>query len=341
MRPTIHDVARTAGVSLSTVDRVLNGRPGVRSSTLARVAEAMRELGYERDIAAANLSKQRIYRFSFIIPEGPNTFMRGLQSEIEGFSAEAARNRVEIRVETVPPFDGAALVSRLEALNPAEVDGVAVVATDDARVADAFARAVRRGIQVITLVSDLPASDRRYFVGVDNVVAGRTAAGLLGRFCRDRPGRIAVVAGSMVVRDHAERRLGFEQVMRGEFSRLEVHPTIEGRDDADIVARELGSVLERHPDVVGIYSLGAGNRGIIRAVSAVTPDIRPAIVVHELTPHTREALLSGLFDAAINQNAAREVRSAVRILRALIDGAAIDRSQENIGVEIFLRDNLP
>src|SRR5689334_8349953 len=43
-RATVHDVAREAGVSLATVDRVLNGRPGVRTETADKVAEAIKAL---------------------------------------------------------------------------------------------------------------------------------------------------------------------------------------------------------------------------------------------------------------------------------------------------------
>ncbi|WP_422075006.1 LacI family DNA-binding transcriptional regulator [Tranquillimonas rosea] len=340
-RPTVHDVARTAGVSLSTVDRVLNGRDGVRAATLERVNAAMRELGYQRDVAAANLSKRRRYRLRFFLPEGPNAFMRGVQDEVESCGSEMWPERVELSVETVPPFDAEALAERLRAVDPEAVDGLAVVATDSAAVMAAIARLVEAGVPVVTLVSDLPSSRRGYFVGIDNVVAGRTAAGLLGRFCRFRPGKVAVIAGSMVVRDHVERRLGFEQVMRSEFPTLEVMPTIEGLDDADVVADKLGALLAAHDGLVGIYSLGAGNRGVIRALSDTPEAERPAIVVHELTPHTREALLSGMFDAAINQDIGREVRGAVRALRALIDGASPEAAGERIGVEVFLRDNLP
>ena len=56
-RPTIHDVAREAGVSLSTVDRVLNERDGVRQNTKTRVQEAIDKLGFQRNLAAANLSR--------------------------------------------------------------------------------------------------------------------------------------------------------------------------------------------------------------------------------------------------------------------------------------------
>jgi LacI family transcriptional regulator len=53
-KPTVNDIAREAGVSLATVDRVLNARPGVRARTINAVNDAISRLGYVRDMAAAN-----------------------------------------------------------------------------------------------------------------------------------------------------------------------------------------------------------------------------------------------------------------------------------------------
>lgn len=55
-RPTIIDVAREAGVSPSTVDRVLNGRQNVRSDTAHRVFAAAVRVGYH----ATRLIEQRL-----------------------------------------------------------------------------------------------------------------------------------------------------------------------------------------------------------------------------------------------------------------------------------------
>ena len=101
-RPTVHDVARVANVSLSTVDRVLNGRTGVRAATEERVRTAMKQLGYERDIMAANLSRKRNYNIHFVIPDGPNSFMRNLAAELETHAQVALRDRTEISVSLVP-----------------------------------------------------------------------------------------------------------------------------------------------------------------------------------------------------------------------------------------------
>lgn len=337
-RPTIHDVARIAGVSLSTVDRVLNAREGVRRATQVRVTKVMQQLGYERNVAAANLARRRQYRLLFVLPAGGNSFMRGLEQQIA--ARAGAWEFTSIAVMTVPPFDDAALAGALLDIDPAQTDGVAVVATDSAAVRAALAALRDKGVAVVTLVSDLPSSRRQHFVGIDNVQAGRTAASLLGRFCRGRMGSIVMVAGSMLVRDHAERRLGFEQVLFQEYPEQRILPPLEGFDDQDIVATRLSELLAQTEDVVGIYSLGAGTRGVARAMAQTRTDA-PSVVVHELTPHSRQALLDGTFDAVIHQDPLREITAAVGLLQSLIGGEAIDADAARIGIEVYLRDNLP
>ena len=341
-RPTIHDVAREAGVSLSTVDRVLNERDGVRQNTKTRVQEAIDKLGFQRNLAAANLSRKRRYRLAFILPDGPNAFMRTLEEDLCEAASAAVRDLTSIEtIKKVPPFDAGALADLLRMLDPETLDGVAIVATDATVVRIAVRELRARGIAVITLVSDLPGSERQGFIGIDNVQAGRTAGSLLGRFCRGRQGRIAMVTGSMLVRDHAERRLGFEQVLRTEFPEQSLIAPLEGFDDKDRVREQLAAKLAEDPEVIGVYSMGAGNRGIAEALAELSGERAISVVAHELTRFSREALLDGTFDAVLHQNSRREVESAIRLLREILDGQTDTSRPEPIGIEIFMRDNLP
>lgn len=341
MRATVHDVARAAGVSLSTVDRVINGREGVRASTLQRVEAAIRQLGFVRNQAAANLAKGRVYRLVFIIPEGANSFMRRLEDEARKAGRQMATDGIDLSVVTAPAFDGQALADILNRLDLNDIGGVALVATEAPPVRQALARLHSANVPVVTLVSDAPSFERHRYVGIDNVAAGRTAASLLGRFLRGVTGKIALIAGSMLVRDHVERRLGFDQVIRTEYPNLEALPAVEGRDDRMATRRIVEQCLDRDPDIVGLYNIGAGNLGLIEALSERPPERRPMVVAHELSAHTRAALESGLFQAIINQDAGHEVRSAIRTLRSLTDQRALIEGQEHIRIEIYLRDNLP
>ncbi|MEL6588229.1 MAG: LacI family DNA-binding transcriptional regulator, partial [Pseudomonadota bacterium] len=67
-RPTTRDLAKAAGVSLATVDRVLNGRAGVRSKTVEVVNKTIQEIGFQRNVVAATLARRRAYRFAFVLP---------------------------------------------------------------------------------------------------------------------------------------------------------------------------------------------------------------------------------------------------------------------------------
>lgn len=145
----------------------------------------------------------------------------------------------------------------------------------------------------------------------------------------------------MLVRDHVERRLGFEQVMHAEFPSLELLAPVEGGDEAERVDRLVTEVLRSSPDIVGIYSLGGGNRGLRRALDRVDAADRPSVVVHELTEQSRAALQDGVFDAVLQQDIHKEVTGALVIMRHLIEAEPIDARIGLIHTEIFLRDNLP
>ncbi len=340
MRPTVHDIAAEAGVSLATVDRVLNARAGVRQQTVDKVEAAVRRLGYMRDVSAANLAKKRIYPLTFVIPEGPNSFMRGLEAEIRSAMERSGAERTAIAIETVPPFDAAAIVQVLDGIDPAHVTGVALVATDTAEVSAAVDRLSEKGVHVATLVSDLPGSQRTHFCGIDNLAAGRTAAGLIGRFCSGHIGKVLVVAGSLSLSDHADRASGFASVLGSEFPSLEIVGPVETNDEASNVRNCVTAALEADPDIVAIYNVGAGNRGLLEALPP-RGSRKLAVVAHEVTETSRQGLAEGQLDAVINQDCGHEVRSVIRVLKARADGLIPLNAQERIRIDVFLKDNLP
>jgi LacI family transcriptional regulator len=341
MRPTVHDIAERAGVSLATVDRVLNDRPGVRGVTRAKVEGAIAELGYVRDVAAANLAKSRVYPLVFILPEGDNPFMRGLEDEVRRAGAHSMVERTQLSVVTVPAFDGRALAREIDGAIERAVAGIAAVAVDAPEVLAAIGRAHEAGIPFVTLVSDLANSGRDHFIGVDNIAAGRTAGSLMGRFLGERPGPVAVLAGSMRVRDHGERLEGFLAAMSAMPVSRAVLPVLEGQDDHELSFGLIAKCLADVPDLAGIYSLGAGNRGLVKALAATGAARSLCVIAHEVTDETRAALEGGLVDAVLNQDAGHEVRSAIRVLRAKADGLPVIAAQERIRLEIFIKDNLP
>ena len=339
-RPTVNDVAKAAGVSLATVDRVLNERPGVRDTTIARVHNAVESLGYVRDVSAANLARKRQYRLVFLLPDRRGQFLGALADALAEIASVARLDRTHVRVESYVAGDPHDLARRLGELNEADTEGVALVAPETPQVRDAVTRLKRAGIPVIALVSDLPSTTRDHFVGVDNVAAGRTAGSLLGRFARPAEGSVLVLVGSTHARDSVERRLGFDQVLAASYPELRPLPSIEGHDDPAVIERVVGNALTTYRDIVAVYSIATEHAALLNALRRHELAGTVPVIAHELTADARAALLDGSFDAVITQNLGHVVRSALRVLRARSDQRQIDASQESIRIEIVIQDNL-
>jgi LacI family transcriptional regulator len=328
-RVTVHDVARAAGVSLATVDRVLNARPGVRAITAEKVEEAIARLGFSRDVNASLMARSRDLKVMFFIPSGSNEFMDSLVEAVSRRLGSALTDRMHLETQRIRPFDTEALVAAIEALDPRHCDCAVLVASEEPQIIRA----------VMTLVSDLPNSSRHHFIGIDNVAAGRTAASLLGRFLADG-GKVAVIAGSLHLRDHSERLAGFQSVMAADFGQVTLLEPLEGHDERSETESLVADTLRKNPDLRGIYNLGAGNAGLVAALSASGRAGQLRVVVHELSAPTRAGLLSGAIDVVLDQNPDGEIREALAAARALALGAGRKVATDPIEIGIFLRDNL-
>lgn len=71
---TLEDVAKRAGVSRSTVSRVLNDMPHVREEVRERVWEVIRKTGYQPNAAARTLASQRSWTLGLVIPRSVSSF---------------------------------------------------------------------------------------------------------------------------------------------------------------------------------------------------------------------------------------------------------------------------
>ncbi len=336
MRTTIADVAREAGVSTATVDRVLNGRVGVKSRTREKVMGAAARLGYVDGPPAPGPDAP--CRLDILLPGGTNSFMGMLAGHVEEQAAARATD-ADIRLHRIEGFNPDALAAALDEIGEAS-DGIAVIALDHPTVREAIRRLARAGKPVMTLVSDISQVPRIGYVGIDNRAAGRLAGHLLGRFMGPGRGKVALLAGSLSYRGHEEREMGFRHILAEEFPALEVVELREVRDDTDRAYGETRALLDRHADLGGIYNIGAGNRGIARALDEAGRSRDVVFIGHELTEHTRRFLLSGVMDAVIDQNPRVEAREAIERLLQAWRGTPAPAAPA-IRVQAIFRENIP
>ncbi|ATF18549.1 LacI family DNA-binding transcriptional regulator [Phaeobacter gallaeciensis] len=341
-KPTLHDVAAAAGVSYATADRVLNNRGGVAKKSQDRVRAAIADLGYQRDITAANLSRRRQYRFAVLLPAASEGFFARLHADLEQEVAARSQSRQQIAITRVPPFDAAALTRAIESCAAEGYDGICLVAVEDPGVEAALTRLRAQGVAVVTLVADSASQARDAYVGIDNRSAGRTAGDLMRLAHRGGGaaslGQILPITGSLNARDHADRYAGFCDVVSAD---LHILPPLETGDDPEILEQALGRALRANPDITGIYNLGAGIPGLISALATTQPGDKPVVISHELCAATRDAVANGLIDAVIDQKPAQEITAALAALVALSDGQPIDPLAGQITPAVHFKHNMP
>ncbi len=297
-----------------------------------------------RDVTAANLARQRHYRFVFVLPDGDSQFHLALRAAVAEAGQGCAGDRIDVATRLVPEDDAHAIARELALLDPARTDGVAIMAHETPQLRDAIAHLKEAGH-----------SRRRLRL--------RSAEYRLRRFHRRQQpcrrahrrhacsaGSAAVAAGSWWCRARCRRATawsagsGFDEVMAEDF------PAIDRAADASRPMATASGWRQSARAAAG--AAPGGQPGSIRSppapgrwsqalAPAERPRERPSVVVHELTPFAREALLARRIDAVITQDVGHLARSALRILRARCDGLPTIAAQERIRIEIILRENLP
>jgi len=339
-RPTINDLALAAGVSLATVDRVLNARQGVRQVTVDKVYDAIEKIGFVRDPFAAGLARRRDFRVMVFLPGGGGQFLSELRAAVRSTALTAAVDRVDLDLVEFDRDNPHSLAQTLDLIRSDTVDGVAMMALETPPLRDAVRRLKSRGVPTVAIISDLPNSGRDFFVGIQDIAAGRTAGALMGRIIGPGPATVAVMTSSLQARDSVDRRLGFDAALAEGFAAVRVLPTIEGHDDPALLETILRRVLTSHPDLRGLYSMGSGNRVLLAVLDDLRLAGRVRVIAHESTEVTRNGLRSDRLDAVITQDLGHILRSAIRKLRATRDQRPIVAEQERIRIEILVKDNL-
>jgi LacI family transcriptional regulator len=340
LRIRVPDVARQAGVSTATVDRVLHGRAGVRTVTVERVVRAAAALGYILDSGPYMAQAKRPQRLVFLLPEGSNRFLSMLGQLVGEARARFGAFGMTARSEFIRSFNPALLARALRDAGR-EADGIAFMALEHPAVREAVDALAEAGIPTLTMISDIANTRRAAYVGLDNRSTGRTAAYLMARFIGQRPAKVAMIAGSLSYRAHEEREMGFLHLFTELFPTVEVLGLREGHDDEAENYRQAKTLLARHPDLAGLYNIGGGAAGIARALREARREQEVVFIGHGLTPDTRALLIDGTMDAVITQNPRTLLMDCAAIFDNIRAGHPAGLNIGRSVGEIILRENLP
>jgi LacI family transcriptional regulator len=245
---TIRDVAIRAGVSTSTVSRVVTGAVPVDPTTEARVREAISALGYRPNLLARSLRRRATHTIGLLVPDIANPFFADVARIIEDAGFEAGYSVIlcnsDLSEEKQETYVDALLAKR--------VDGLILVSSGLVTEEDGYElvqRSRAAGVPCVVVdrdLGELPVDQ----VLVDNHVGGLQAAEHLIALGHRR---IAMLTGPHVGTPSAGRIAGFEEALAAAGIELAAHATVsgDGRYEGGVAAAE--ELLAHEPDVTAVF----------------------------------------------------------------------------------------
>lgn len=308
--PSIKQIAQEAGVSPATVDRVLNGRDGVREVTRKKVESAMVRLGLGLHPGTQHASRPRIA----VICESGSRFLHQIEQQLRTVIADY--RQLHFTLDSVPNVQfNADRFSQLITRRAAECQGMILLCRDEVKINRAVQAATDGGIPVICLTSDLPNSRRTAYVGVDQTASGATAGWFMGRMLpSQQPGNILLICSS-TYRTQEEREIGFRRVLREAFPWLTIRDRVNINDEADTAYRCVKKWLEAGNPLAGIYNTAGGNEGVASALSDFGVKDQVMFIGHELSESSRLLLENGVMDLVLGHDLRREIELCLALIQ--------------------------
>jgi LacI family transcriptional regulator len=334
--PRFLEVAAEAGVSPSTVDRVLNERGSASDKARRKVIAAAQKLGVPRILPSA---AHELIHIDVLLPNNQTPFFLRLRRALEGACAILDK-RIVVHRRAIGEGDEPSLVRSI--VKPAyRRRGLILAAPDTAGVREALRDVLERGEAVVTVVSNVADVPGIAYFGIDNYRAGRTAGFVMGHFAR-RSGRVMFLSGDNDWTAHQHRTAGCRDVLSQSFPDLHCDPAAFETLDDDYRCFVAVTEALRSGGLAGIYNSGAGSAGIKAALEQLDPEQSVSWITHEISDDHRQYLLSGVLAMVVDQDPDMQALSALRYLveRTAADGNGVAASTATSEFRVYFAENI-
>ena len=204
-------------------------------------------------------------------------------------------------------------------------DGMAICAINPDAMTPLLDRVAAK-MPVVVHDSDAPKSQRKAFVGTDNVAAGRLAgqAGIDAlKAANISKGKVAMFVGRIDMQNSIDRKRGIDETL-GKQPGIEILPVFLDGADRNKAKKNVEDALARYPDLVMTIGLWSYNGPcMVDAVKASTRAKKPLVVAFDEEEETLKAVQDGVIYATIVQRPFQFGYQSMKALKDVRDGKTV------------------
>lgn len=339
---TQNQIAEMAGVSRSTVGRVLNHCDDVNEETRKKVTDIIEKMNYHPNRAGKVLAiKQKKLKIGCIIIQADNPFYAELNKGIQEKAEEFKTYGISVIVESVV-FKAEEQIRKIDELLQQNITALVIQPTIEASIAEKLLEVEKSGIPIVTVNTDLPDFHSTFcYVGNDFYLCGKTAANLMemitGGFCH-----IGIVTGFSNAKSHADRVSGFQDYIRN-IPGMSVAAIAENMDDEMESYHVTKNMLQKFPDIDAMFLVAGGVHGAGTAIKKIQKERNRIIktISFDDVPTTRDLVRDETIQATICQQPIRQGKMALSVLfDYFVDGKSPDSKRLYTDIQIKIQANI-
>ncbi len=308
-RVTVKEIAKLAGTSRGTVDRVLHNRPGVAKEVQERVLQVIEEYNFKPNTLARALSRKQVPKtVGVILNSVGNPFFDDVLEGIDQCLADRSSYDITLELVQLKGYRSDEQVKAINDLVAKGIDGLVLTAMDHPAVTSRLKELTKKGMPIITVNIDLSdVTARTDYIGCDYLKSGRLAGGALELLSFGGPLTVGVVHGSRDVTGHNQRLQGFTEVTEA-LDGVTLAWQVACGDDDDLAYRQTMEQLKTNPPDV-IYVVAGGVAGVLQALEETNS--KTVAITNDMLPITREYLDKGVIKATVFQQPFEQGYNAV------------------------------
>ena len=336
MSITITQIAKLAGVSRGTVDRVIHQRGRVAPEVEKRIRDIMDENDYHPNMLGRALAVSKTpLTIGMIMIEKGNPFFQLIHSGVKEAISQFRDYPILVYFRHI---NGVGEEEYLKVLDELEnnVNALIIAGLQTKRIVEKVNQIAKK-IPVMTLNIDLEDSNRIGFIGIDDYKAGTCLAGLTSNLTRSGE-NVLILSGSKTVHSQSQRINGFLDTMK-QYPEILLSNVIYTEDKLEISNKLLKEILsKKYYKTIVMVDSWLANAGEVVAQTGYD-DIN--ILGFDLMPQNKEALKQGKVTYIIDQSAYMQSYECVhKVCEHLIYGTELPKGKNYLPIHIYNKYNL-